>query len=212
MGCSYFENDSLNRLNEKDRSLHIKECPLCAERESIESQIEIDANLLPAFKPDASLWAKIENEIKANEKSKRKNTILKRVSKQKIWLRAAAILFVTFSITALYFASSSGSENILSSISLLKVELTERSYLSAIEDLEMQADSKMAEMDFELSFLYRDKLETINVQIAQCEEAINKNPGNAHIRRYMLAALQDKKETLNEIIMLQPNTNILVEG
>jgi len=211
MKCSYFENDSLNTLTEDDRFLHTKECPLCAERESIENQIEIDANLLPAFKPAASLWGKIENEIKANEKSKRKSTILKQVSKQKIWLRAAAILFVTFSITALYFTSNSGSENILSSISLLKVELTERSHLSAIEDLEMQADSKMAEMGFELSFLYRDKLETINVQIAQCEEAINKNPGNAHIRRYMLAALQDKKETLNEIIMLQPNTNVLVE-
>jgi hypothetical protein len=50
--------------------------------------------------------------------------------------------------------------------------------------------------------LYRDRLETIDAQIARCQEALAENPSNAHIRRYLLAALQDKKETLRELAQL----------
>ena len=58
----------------------------------------------------------------------------------------------------------------------------------------------MARMDPSLMLLYRDKLETIETQIAYCKEALIDNPANAHIRRYLLIALQDKKKALQEII------------
>ncbi len=48
--------------------------------------------------------------------------------------------------------------------------------------------------------LYRDKLAVIDGQIEKCQEALERNPGNAHIRRYFLAALQDKKQTLAEAL------------
>ena len=64
----------------------------------------------------------------------------------------------------------------------------------------MDARPQMADLDLELLFLYRDRLETIDEQIAQCKEALSSNSGNAHIRRYMLAAFQDKKDTLREIV------------
>jgi len=45
-----------------------------------------------------------------------------------------------------------------------------------------------------------DKLAVIDGQIEKCQEALERNPGNAHIRRYFLAALQDKKQTLAEAL------------
>jgi len=58
----------------------------------------------------------------------------------------------------------------------------------------------MAELDLELMLLYRDRLEIIDQQIVECKEALSSNSGNAHIRRYMLAAFQEKKNTLRDIM------------
>jgi hypothetical protein len=71
--------------------------------------------------------------------------------------------------------------------------------MKAIEELEKQTIPRMASMNIELMLLYRDRLETIDDQIKRCREALSENPANTHIRRYMLAALQDKKETLMEL-------------
>lgn len=59
------------------------------------------------------------------------------------------------------------------------------------------------QMDMELHLLYRDRLETIDRQITLCKNAIDLNPANAHIRKYMMMALKDKKETLKEIAEYQ---------
>jgi hypothetical protein len=69
------------------------------------------------------------------------------------------------------------------------------------------ASIKLGKFDLNLQLLYRDKLETINRQIIACKEALEVNPANAHIRRYLFMALQDKKETLKEIISAQPDEN-----
>jgi len=61
----------------------------------------------------------------------------------------------------------------------------------------------MAGLDLELDSLYRDRLGTIDAQIARCREALKSNPANAHIRRYLMAALRDKRETLTEVLNLK---------
>jgi len=48
--------------------------------------------------------------------------------------------------------------------------------------------------------LYRDKLAAIDAQIDKCREALDSNPGNAHIRQYLLAALQDKRQALADVL------------
>jgi hypothetical protein len=90
----------------------------------------------------------------------------------------------------------------LEGAALEKVEQKEREYAAAIAELERVTSSQMAKLDLELMLLYRDRLETIDAQIARCREALATNPGNAHIRRYLLAALQDKTETLRELAKL----------
>jgi hypothetical protein len=98
---------------------------------------------------------------------------------------------------------SETASGLMADAALARVETEEREYTAAIRDLEAKAEPKLAEMDFSLMALYRDRLETIDSQIERCREAIDQNPWNAHIRKYMLAALQDKKETLGRILAQQ---------
>ncbi len=98
---------------------------------------------------------------------------------------------------------SGAGSGLMADAALARVENEEREYAAAIEELEAKASPKLAQMDFSLMALYRDRLETIDAQIERCREAIAQNPWNAHIRRYMLAALHDKKDTLGQILSQQ---------
>ena len=198
MNCIYYQNDSLNTLSEKERDEHLKICPLCLERAEFENEIMQEAGQLQPLKPDLDLWGKIESTL-IGESEKEKKNIYRIILGHKMWLSAAAVFIAIVTLSTFYFFSS-GSDKILSRGALVKVEFTEQNYMEAIEELEDEASPKMAKMDIDLMLLYRDKLETIETQISRCREAIKNNPGNSHIRRYMLAALQDKKETLKEII------------
>lgn len=197
MSCIYFQHDSLHTLSETEIKDHIKSCSLCADRVSFENKILQEAHDLTPINVDKDLWSKIEINLK--DKTNSKNIFIL-FWKHKIVFTAAASLFILASLFTFYFFTPVNSTGVLSHAAILKVEFSEQNYLQAIEDLEEEAQPILANLEFDLMLLYHDKLETIQTQINLCREAINKNPGNAHIRRYMLAALQDKKETLNEII------------
>ena len=81
-----------------------------------------------------------------------------------------------------------------------RIEKREAAYIEAISRLEEKALSRMGDLNLEVMLLYRERLNAINEQIQNCREMLESNPANAHIRRYMAAALQDKKETLGELL------------
>ncbi len=115
--------------------------------------------------------------------------------------KAAAVLAIGIGIGSYIAAPTTTTQlRLFSQSTLEQVEETERQYIAAIAALEGTAAARMARMDLSLMLLYRDKLETIDAQIAYCKEALHNNPANAHIRRYLLIALQDKKKALQEII------------
>ncbi len=119
---------------------------------------------------------------------------------------AAALALVAVGLAAwfLFIRPSPGTgSGLMADAALARVETEEREYAAAIEALEAKAGPKLAEMDFSLMALYRDRLETIDAQIERCREAIDRNPWNAHIRKYMLAALQDKRNTLGMVLAQQ---------
>ena len=86
---------------------------------------------------------------------------------------------------------------------LEQVKEAEESYISAIEDLEDMALGRLDETKEPLAQLYRNKIKLIDAQITSCRNELERNPANAHIRKYLLAALQDKQRTLTEIIELK---------
>jgi hypothetical protein len=54
--------------------------------------------------------------------------------------------------------------------------------------------------DAELILRYRDRLETIDSQIRRCRTVLARDGANAHVRRYLMTAYQDKKETLTRLL------------
>jgi hypothetical protein len=137
----------------------------------------------------------------APEAHRRSFGVLRNLGKRWILVPAgAAALFLIALVTLLITRSAAPSSGILTARALARVETIEKEYLTAIGDLEKMAGPKIKAMDLQLVFLYRDKLAAIDSQIAKCREALDSNPANAHIRRYLLAALSDKRQTLAEIL------------
>jgi hypothetical protein len=93
---------------------------------------------------------------------------------------------------------------LLAAGALAKIEVKEREYVRSIEELEAAVRPKMAALEGELASLYRSKLDAIDAQIGRCREALGANPANTHIRRYLLAALRDKREALAELAGTSP--------
>lgn len=222
MTCKKFEKYELGKISSAKFKPHVKECAICQEK------IRLDERLMSMARSSADkpihapqLWARIEEDLrKEKEKGslhREKEKLQSRAVEQKelvFRLRAmsfkllplvpaaaavlvAAGLGVYFGFKTLSRPPSSG---LLARQTLARIEKIEREHIQAIEELEKKALPKMASLDLEMMLLYRDKLETIDAQIERCKEALALNPANAHIRRYLISALQDKKGTLAELL------------
>ena len=144
------------------------------------------------------LWRRIEDRLHA-EQQKTKGI---RFNYSTIF-RIAAVLIVAVGITLFFIDKKENVRTkLLADSALERVEEKEQQYEAAIARLEKLAVPQMAQFNLDMMFLYKEKLATIDEQIVHCKEALKDNPANAHIRRYLLAALVDKKETLKEIVNL----------
>jgi len=203
MNCDFYQKRELGESGESEFSQHLAACSVCAKL------IEQDAQLLALAqslsKPVASplLWARIENSLRAEQQRNRRHWRINWPEQKWTLLRIAAVLLLGIGLGSyLIFKPKPSEPRLLAGAALEQVEKREREYTEAIASLERTALPQMAKLDAELMLLYRDRLETIDAQIARCQEALAENPSNAHIRRYLLAALQDKKETLRELLQL----------
>ncbi len=197
MSCDRYREREIGRLEEEAFQAHLKDCPDC--RESLrEDEIidELAANLAEVTEPPF-LWERVEAGLRAEQQRTRRRT----------WIyRAAAVLVVSLGLGALMQQGRGIPEpatGLYTAEALEKVREREREYAAAIEELEQIAGERMQRMDPELALLYRDKIATIDTQIDRCLQALHGNPANTHIRRYLLLALQDKRETLEEIVQLR---------
>jgi len=201
MNCDRYEEFEMGRMEEPDFLEHTETCDHCRrELEEDERLLTIARGLKRAIEAP-SLWARIERDLETEKATSRGVTAGRPRWRAAGMLRIAALLVVALGI-GYYFGNRTRPTDtrLLSRSTLEKVEDREREYVQAIAELEEQAGPVLAGMDVELALLYRDRLETIDTQIARLREAMTENPANAHIRQYMLAALQDKKETLTELL------------
>jgi len=203
MNCEFYQKRELGEINESEFSQHLATCSAC------QKLVEQDARILTLAqnlqKPVASplLWAKIENSLRAEQQKDHRHRRINWSEQKWTLLRIAAVLLIGIGLGSYFiFKPKPGEPRLLAGAALQQVEKKERAYAEAIAELERAALPQMAKLDAELMLLYRDRLETIEAQIARCKEALADNPSNAHIRRYLLAALQDKKETLRELLQL----------
>ena len=209
MSCHKIKKYEIGKISEKEFQQHLKTCAFCLEQVKQDNRLLSLAKSLKKPIEAPSLWNRIEEDLR-NEQ----NTGARSEGKQSRWsllrlLPAAAAALLIMSV-GFYFLlkPETGKSGILTESRLAKVEKKEREYMEAIEELEERTLPKMADLNLELMLLYRDRLETIDEQIERCREALSENPGNAHIRRYMLAALQDKTNTLIELLESEPINGI----
>jgi len=203
MNCAFYQKYELGEMDERDFTLHLPACSECQNLVAQDTKILALAKNLRQPVAAPLLWAKIENSLRAEQQRRRRLRWLNFQERSWAIWRIAAVLLVAAGLGAYFlFKPQPNESRLLAGAALEQVEKKEREYAAAIAELERTALPQMAKLDIELMLLYRDRLETIEAQIVRCKETLATNPGNAHIRRYLLAALQDKKETLRELLQL----------
>lgn len=204
MSCDQYRKYELGELDEERFRSHERQCPSCQETMRQNAELMALAGSLKQPIEAPFLWGRIEAALSAEtEKTEQKWSGVFCRHRTALY-RIAAVLVVGVGMGA-YLNSRSASEpsRLLSASALERVEEQEQEYIQAIEELEQVASVQLAQMDLDLMLLYRDKLETIDAQIDRCQKALRSNPANVHIRRYLLLALQDKKEALQEVVAYQ---------
>lgn len=203
-------------MDEAEFKRHAAGCSTCREALRLDEDVMSMVETLRHHIDAPHLWSRIEDTLWKEPAEKRglstrvqaeKSRKRKRLSlqwRQLLLVPAGIVLLVAVGL-GIYFGlkSQTPSSGLLARKALARVEQKEQEYLNAIQELEKQVIPRMASLDLELTFLYRDRLETIDAQIEQCREALSSNQANAHIRRYLITALQDKKETLVEVLSLK---------
>jgi len=201
--CGKYKRFELMKISAEVFWKHAEECAECRTNAEQDEKIMAAARKLGRKETLESpgLWNRIEKDLTGFPPSRSYNRT--RILRPAFLAPLAAALFMTLG-TGLYLALKPNRPNISSGLlaqaALVKVEKAEAEYIKAIEDLAGKTLPGMEAMDLELQFLYKDRLAAVDAQIERCREALGTNPANAHIRRYLMAALQDKKDTLAELL------------
>lgn len=200
MSCDYFEKYEIGEIESQEFREHLKTCSYCREQEQLDTRLMNLSRSLKEPVQSPGLWERIEHTLTEEERQRRQPIVLGISRRSFVLYAAAAVILIAVALGIYSWLFQEKHEpGLLTEAALKKVESREQEYINAIEELEKQALPRMANMNIELMLLYRDRLETIDDQIERCREALAENPANTHIRRYMLAALQDKKDTLMEL-------------
>ncbi len=195
MDCRQFEFWAKGDLSDDLFALHRKSCDSCqkaflSDQKLMNTALNLNKNL-----PVPDQWPAIEKKLDRVDRQKRSFKLVR------YSLMAAALLFI---FTIFYFPWSKpidiSQDRILDEKALLYVQETEEAYLKALESLQDRAENRLQSSDEQLATLYRQKLDLVDQQITRCRDALDQNPANAHIRRYLLAALETKQNTLIDII------------
>lgn len=201
MSCDFYRQHELGEIDDDGFEQHARDCAQC--RELIELDVRLLEHAKSLQRPVAAplLWAKIENSLRAEQHSQRRKVMEIFGRRRSVVLRLAAVVVLALSAGVYFFSRPEpSSSRLLARAALQKVEAKEKEYQEAISELERQAQPRLTTLEVDLMLLYRDRLETIEAQILRCKDAAARNPANAHIRRYLLAALQDKQQTLRELV------------
>ncbi|MCJ7579186.1 MAG: hypothetical protein MUP98_01465, partial [Candidatus Aminicenantes bacterium] len=201
MNCNWFDKYDQGKIKKELFQEHAKECPACQEKALKDEELLFLSRSLKKNVDAPFLWTRIEHDLREAQ----------RLSKKMGWKEIIRYSWKKFPVTALLIIALCGGlylwfrpglhdSTLLADSALRRIEKREQRYEKSIEKLQGMIFPQLEDLEWELRLLYRDRMETIDEQILACKEALRENPGNTHIRKYMLAAFQDKKSTLKEIM------------
>lgn len=200
MECCRYDEFQKGRVDEAAFRGHLENCPSCLRHFETDERLMCLARSLKEPVNAPHLWTRIEKAIRG-ERASSESAGTRIVRSRAIpALRLAAVVAAALGIAFVAgLRLGRRDASLLTDPALKRVERRERAYIAAIEVLEERVQPRLQKIEIELVLLYRDRLETIDTQIERCKEELLENPANAHVRRYMLAALQDKRQTLKEL-------------
>jgi len=195
--CNHFDNLLLegDAFSMRVAAEHAATCDACREKLAAWNEISETARGMRAGWPSDMLWPRIERGLRSE----------KRRSRSWMWQIAAALaLFAILGIGAWRAYQRTAirdvSGSILTSEAVDQVEAAEKAHLAAIDNLEKVAAPKLDDPSSPLLVSYKEKLMLLDDAIAECQQAIDRNRQNAHLRRQLLAIYSEKQETLEQVL------------
>ena len=188
MKCDRYRAFWLGEVTEREFAEHARDCDACREAVALDERIERGARGLPAPTSAPGLWRDIEARLRAEGATTRTKPdkpagIIRGLfgPRRHIAFRYAATILLAAGVSYLAFfwpgSREQAPRDLLTNQALARVEAVEQEYEDAIRELERVAEPVLAEADTKLLLLYRKRLETIDAQIARCQEALSTDRG-----------------------------------
>jgi len=180
---------------------HAHDCASCRERLDEWNDILATAKSLHATWRNDMLWPRIERALR-NETSPQKS---------RYWQIAAAIILTVGIGGGTWYGLHERADQrafdraILRDQALHQVEQAERAHIAAINQLEKLASPRLDDAATPLLVSYKSKLMLLDDAIGECENVIQKNRNNAHLRKQLLAIYSEKQRTLQDVLREEPH-------
>lgn len=190
---------------------HAAVCPHCAAELRAWNSLSLAAQELRDYTESPSLWPRIESALAEQAVRKQRASFWSWLSFWRnvplAWqaaLAGAFVLVLTVSAGWVYFhpriPARPADASLLKSPALAEVERAESAYVKAIDKLSAEAKPQLENPVTPLLVNYREKLLVLDSAIGELRAQAELNPGNAHLRRELLAVYQEKQSTLEEIL------------
>lgn len=191
---------------------HAAVCPDCAAELRAWNSLSLTAQELRDYSESPALWPRIESALAEQAVRNKQHASL--WSSLSFWrnvplawqaaLAGAFLLVLTLSAGWVYFhpriPARPADASLLKSPALAEVERSESVYVKAIDKLSAEARPQLDNPVTPLLVNYREKLLVLDSAIGELRAQAETNPGNAHLRRELLAMYQEKQSTLEQIL------------
>jgi hypothetical protein len=190
---------------------HARECAACDAELREWQELSAAARSLRGGWDSPGLWPRIEASLAAH--AARAPLWRRVVAPHGGWSARVPLLAASLAIVALAAAlwtarpaaipsldPAQVERRLLSEKALREVERAESAYVRAIGGLEPQAEPILRDPRSPLLASYRERLLLIDEAIAECRAQIQRNRFNAHLRRELLSAYQQKRLTLEQAL------------
>jgi hypothetical protein len=191
---------------------HAASCADCADELRSWKSLSVAAQEMREYTESPALWPRIERALA--EEATRNTRRARRWSWLSFWRNiplawqaaAAGAFVLVFTVSAGWFYlhpakfAPAADQSLLKSAALAEVERTESAYVQAIDKLAADAKPQLDNPATPLLANYREKLLVLDSAIGELRAQAEQNPGNAHLRRELLAMYQEKQSTLQGIL------------